>query len=112
MKPPAATDEWECAECTLKNSANVKEKCQWCDAKRPGAAPAATPAAGGFDWAAAGIAEEGVVEEGAPAEDIAVIGGEREGERVGIADLRVGRLRGRGVPAEDGRRGRGGRRGG
>lgn len=61
IKPPAATDEWTCAECTLKNSISAKDKCKWCESPRPGAAPIVPQS--GFDWAAAGLKKPGATDE-------------------------------------------------
>lgn len=55
MKQPTTSgDEWECSGCMLKNPASATEKCSVCDEPRPGKT-AAPPAAGGFNWAGAGM---------------------------------------------------------
>ncbi|KAI0028551.1 hypothetical protein K488DRAFT_80620 [Vararia minispora EC-137] len=54
LKKPAVpvSGNWTCGTCMLSNPADAPE-CTVCEAKRPGAASAAS--AGGFDWAAAGM---------------------------------------------------------
>lgn len=49
--PPKANNQWTCSLCSCKND-EAATKCSVCDEKKPVVAP---KAAGGFDWAAAGM---------------------------------------------------------